>query len=301
MQENPMELRGILAPVLTPFTPAGEVDLIALERGVDYTIEQCHADAIEAAAVETQEYQFLSHEARKDLLRKTVEFVRGRRPVIAGISHPNPAVAIELAHHAEDLGAQAVQALVPLRPFGGQPTRGEVLRYFEALGNAARLPIVAYINPGPGAEVPPPLVVEIARLAPVRYFKESSRDLRRVARLIEEVDRAGHARFFTTMEMLLITLQLGGPGATMPPPAAKIGAEIVRAYTAGDLKGAIEAQRRFSLFPGRWMQHGLAPVMKAAMRLLGVDAGLPHPPFETLPPDEVRSLEKHLREIGLLQ
>jgi 4-hydroxy-tetrahydrodipicolinate synthase len=294
-----MELQGILAPVLTPFTPAGEVDLGALEREVDYTIERCRADAIEAAAVETQEYQFLSHEARKDLIRRTVEFVRGRRPVIAGISHPNPAVAIELAHHAGELGAQAVQALVPLRPFGGQPTRGEVLRYFEALGKAIRLPIVAYINPGPGAEVSPPLVLEIARLEPVRYFKESSRDLRRVARLIEEVDRAGHARFFTTMEMLLATLQLGGPGATMPPPAARIGAEVVRAFREGDLKAAVEGQRKFALFPGRWMQHGLAPVMKAAMRLAGVDVGDPHPPFEPLPPDEARSLERHLREIGL--
>jgi 4-hydroxy-tetrahydrodipicolinate synthase len=295
-----MEIRGILAPVLTPFDRNGGIDLASLEREVEYTIERCHADAIEAAAVETQEYHYLSHEARKNLIRSTLEFVGGRRPVIVGISHPNPAVAIELAHHAEDLGAQAAQVLVPLRPFGGQPTRGEVLRYFETLAGGTRLPLVAYINPGPGAEVPPPLAVELARLGAVRYFKESSRDLRRVARLIEEVDRAGHARFFTTMEMLLITLQLGGPGATMPPPAARIGAEILKAYNAGDLKGAAEAQRQFSLFPGRWIQYGLAPVMKAAMRLVGVDVGDPHPPFEPLPPEEVRSLEKHLKDIGFI-
>jgi 4-hydroxy-tetrahydrodipicolinate synthase len=296
-----MAISGILAPVLTPFTPRGEVDQAALEREVDYTIEACHADVIEAAAVETQEYHFLSHEARQDLIRRTVGFVRGRRPVIVGVSHPNPVVAAELARDAEALGAHAVQALVPLRPFGGQPTRSEVLRYFEALGKATRLPIVAYINPGPGAEVPPALVVEIARLDAVRYFKESSRDLRRIARLIEEVDRAGHARFFTTMEMLLSSLLLGGPGATMPPPAAKIGAEVVRAFREGDMKAAVEAQRKFSLFPSRWMQHGLAPVMKAAMKLAGMDVGDPHPPFEPLPPDDMRSLERHLREIGLIE
>lgn len=295
-----MEIRGILAPVLTPFTSDGQVHLGALERAVDYTIEACHADAIEAAAVETQEYQFLSHEGRKALIQRTVDLVGGRRPVIAGVSHPNPTVAAELARFAEDLGAHAVQALVPLRPFGGQPTRGEVLRYFEMLGKATRLPLVAYVNPGPGAEVPPSLVVELARLDAVRYFKESSRDLRRVARLIEEVDRAGHARFFTTMEMLLITLQLGGPGATMPPPAAKIGAAVVRAHAAGDLTGAIEAQRLFSLFPSRWIHRGLAPVMKAAMKLAGVDVGDPYPPFEPLPPDEVEALGRHLKEGGVI-
>ncbi len=294
-----MEIRGILAPVLTPFDSVGRVNWKALEREVDYAIEECHADAIEAAAVETQEYHFLSHEDRKTLIRRTVEFVRGRRPVIVGVSHPNPAVAVELARLAEELGAHAVQALVPLRPFGGQPTRTEVLRYFETLEKGTSLPIVAYIHPGPGAEVAPPVVVELGRLEGVRYFKEASRDLRRVARLIEEVDRAGHARFFTTMEMLLITLQLGGPGATMPPPAAKIGAEIVRAYAAGDLKAAIEEQRKFSLFPARFIHHGLAPVMKAAMKLVGIDAGDPHPPFEPLPPDEVKALGRLLHEIGL--
>jgi len=46
-----VELRGIIAPVLTPFTSDGRVDLGALERIVEYTIEECHADAIEAAAV----------------------------------------------------------------------------------------------------------------------------------------------------------------------------------------------------------------------------------------------------------
>ena len=295
-----MEIHGIIAPVLTPFTSEGRVNWSALQRVVDYTIEECRADVIAAAALETQEYHFLSHEARKALIKRTVEFVRGRRPVIVGVSHPNLTVATELARFAEELGAHAVQALVPLRPFGGQPTRTEVLRYFETLGHATSLPLVVYINPGPGAEVPPSLVVDLARLGPVRYFKEASRDLRRVSRLIEEVDRGGHARFFTTMEMLLISLELGGPGATMPPPAAKIGADIVRAYAAGDLKAAIEEQRKFSLFPARFIHHGLAPVMKAAMKLVGVDVGDPNPPFEPLPPEEMEALGKCLHEIGLV-
>jgi 4-hydroxy-tetrahydrodipicolinate synthase len=34
-----------------------------------------------------------------------------------------------------------------------------------------------------------------------------------VSRLIVEIDRAGHARYFTTMQMLLATLQLGGSNA----------------------------------------------------------------------------------------
>jgi hypothetical protein len=41
-----------------------------LEREVEYTIEVCRADLIAAAAVETQEYHFLSHEERKEHLKE---------------------------------------------------------------------------------------------------------------------------------------------------------------------------------------------------------------------------------------
>lgn len=295
-----MDIRGIIAPVLTPFTSAGRVDERALEREIDYVIDVCRADAVEAAAVETQEYHFLSHEERRRLIIATVELVRNRVPVIAGVSHPNLRVAVELARLAEDLGAAAVQSLIQLRPFGGQPTTAEAVRCFTELGRETRLPIVAYHNPGPGAEASLDTMLEVARIDQVVAFKESSRDLRRVGRLLEEIDRAGHARYFTTMEMLLITLQLGGPGATMPPPAARIGADVVRAVRNGDVKAAIESQRKFSLFPARWIGHGLAPVLKAAMRIVGVDVGDPHPPFEPLPPEAYRTLALHLEELGLV-
>ncbi|MBI2371126.1 MAG: dihydrodipicolinate synthase family protein [Deltaproteobacteria bacterium] len=294
-----MELSGILAPVLTPFRDDGSVDEAALAREVDFTIEECHADAVEAAAVETQEYHYLSHEARRALIRTTARLVKGRRPLIVGVTHPDVKAAAELCHLAEDLGAAAAQALIPLRPFGGEPSTGEVLRYFETLGRGTSLPLVAYCNPGPGANAPVPMMVALAKLECVQYFKESSRDLRRVGRLIEEIDRAGHARFFTTAEMLLITLMLGGPGATTPPPAVKIAAELLRCFRAGDLKAAAEHQRKFTLFPARWIHHGMCPVMKAAMRLAGVDVGDPHPPFEPLTAQEVAELREYLHGIGL--
>lgn len=295
-----MDIRGIITPLLTPFTPQGKVDVAALEREVHYVIDVCQVDALEAAAVETQEYQFLSHEERRALIEVTAQLTGNRLPLIIGVSHPNPRTAAELAHLAEDVGAAAVQLLIPLRPFGGQPTTREVVAYFSQVGRETRLPIVAYHNPGPGAEASPETMLELAKLDCVAAFKESSRDLRRVGRLIEEIERADHARYFTTMEMLLISLLLGGAGATMPPPAAKIGADVVRAYRGGDLKAAVEGQRKFSLFPARWIHRGLAPVLKAAMRMVGVDLGDPHPPFEPLSREEFLALQRHLREIGLV-
>jgi 4-hydroxy-tetrahydrodipicolinate synthase len=111
-----------------------------------------------------------------------------------------------------------------------------------------------------------------------------------VSRLIVEIDRAGHARYFTTMQMLLATLQLGGSGATMPPPGSEIARHVIDAFVARDYERAAEIQLQFALFPSKWMHRGLAPAMKAAMNLIGIPAGDPYPPYAPLSRDEMAAL-----------
>ena len=294
-EDAEMEQPGLIVAPLTPFTPALKVDLPAMRRQIDYVVEDCRATMVVAAGVETQEYTYLSLEDRKMLIRHTIELVGGRAPVMVGISHPSFRTAIELAHDAEKLGAAAVQLLAPLRPFAGAPTEADLLAFFEAVSRETRLPITLYLNPGPGAEVSIPATVALAKLPRVQLIKESSRDLARVSRLIVEIDRAGHARYFTTMQMLLITLQLGGSGATMPPPGCEIARHIIDAFVARDHERAAELQLQFALFPAKWMHRGLAPAMKAAMHLIGIPVGEPYPPYAPLSRDEMTALAALLK------
>ena len=294
-----MDIPGLIVPPLTPFTPELTVDYDVLAREIDYVIEDCRAEAVLAAGVETQEYHYLSFDERRELIAKTAEFVGGRRSLVVGVSHPSFRTTIELAGLAENLGAEAIQLLAPLRPFGGPPSLSDLVAYFEAVTKEARLPIVLYLNPGPGAEVPPDWTVELTKLDRVDYVKESSRDLARVSRLIVEIDHAGHARYFTTMQMLLATLELGGSGATMPPPAAKIAHDVLDAHMAGDHGRAARLQLQFALFPVKWGAKGLAPVMKAALEIAGVPVGDPYPPFQPLSADEKETLAAHLKSTAL--
>jgi 4-hydroxy-tetrahydrodipicolinate synthase len=284
----------IVAP-LTPFTSDLKVNEAVLKREIDYVVEDCAATMVVAAGVEAQEYTYLGLEERKALIRRTVEYVAGRCPVMVGISHPSFKTAIDLAHFAGDLGADAVQMLAPLRPFGGPPNDRDLIAYFEAVAGESPLPMTLYLNPGPGADVSISATVTIARIDKVRYIKESSRDLSRVSRLIVEIDQAGHARYFTTMQMLLATLELGGSGATMPPPAAEIARQVIDAFVAGDRKRAAEIQLQFALFPSKWMHRGLTATMKTAMRLIGIPVGDLYPPYVSLDPDEVAALAKFLK------
>lgn len=286
---------GLIVAPLTPFTRDLGVDEAAFRREIDYVIESSRPEMVVAAGVETQEYTYLGLEARKDLIRRTVDCVAGRCPVMVGISHPSFRTAVELAHFARELKAAAVQLLAPLRPFGGPPTDADLVAYFEAVSREIDLPLTLYLNPGPGADVSVPATIALAKIDRVQLIKESSRDLARVSRLVVEIDRAGHARYFTTMQMLLATIQLGGSGATMPPPGCEIARHVIDAFVAGDLARAAALQRQFALFPSKWMHRGLAPVMKAAMSAIGLPVGEPYPPYQPLSREEHAALAAELR------
>src|SRR5215204_3325587 len=294
-RDKVMERPGLIVAPLTPFNEGLEVDEHALRRQIDYVIQDCGATMVVAAGVETQEYTYLSLEQRKVLIRHTIELVDRRVPVMVGVSHPSFKTAVELAHEAERLGAAAVQLLAPLRPFAGPPTRDDLVAYFEAVARETALPITLYLNPGPGADVSIPDTIALAQLPGVQLIKESSRDLARVSRLIVEIDRAGHARYFTTMQMLLATLELGGSGATMPPPGAEIARHVIAAFIAKDYERAAALQLQFALFPSKWMHRGLAPAMKAAMNLIGLPAGEPYPPYSPLSHDEMTAMAATLK------
>jgi 4-hydroxy-tetrahydrodipicolinate synthase len=286
---------GLIVAPLTPFTADLGVDETLLKRQIDYVVRDCKATMVVAAGVETQEYTYLSLAERKALIRRTIEFVEGRVPVMVGITHASFRTAIELAHDAEKLGAEAVQLLAPLRPFAGPPTQADLIAYFEAIGRETSLPITLYLNPGPGADVSIPDTIALAKLPKIQLIKESSRDLARVSRLIVEIDRAGHAKYFTTMQMLLATLELGGSGATMPPPGSEIARHVIDAFVAKDYTKAAELQLQFALFPSKWMHRGLAPAMKAAMNLIGVPVGDPYPPYAPVSREELTALEAYLK------
>ena len=293
--ETAMPTPGLIVAPLTPFTADLKVDEAGLPARSTTWSRIAAPPWWSPPASRPRNTPISASTERKDLIRRTIELVDKRVPVMVGISHASFKTAIELAHDAERWGAAAVQLLAPLRPFAGPPTQADLIAYFEAIGRETKLPITLYLNPGPGADVSIPDTIALAKLPQVQLIKESSRDLARVSRLIVEIDRAGHARYFTTMQMLLATLQLGGSGATMPPPGSEIARAVIDAFVAKDYERAAEIQLQFALFPSKWMHRGLAPAMKAAMNLIGIPAGEPYPPYSPLSRDEMTAMAATLK------
>ncbi len=293
------DIGGIIGACLTPFKEDGSVDFAALEREIDFIVADC--DGISIGAVEAAEYTMLTLDERKELLRVGIEMVDKRIPVLAGSSSASPREVLQLAEHGAKHGANFAQVLMPLRPWGGQPTMSELIDYFTYIGTQSPVPIVSYHNPAVGADPNIEVTIRFSEIPNVQLFKESSRDITKISRLIEEIELSGNARYFTTMQPLLMTLIMGGSGGTMPPPGTRIGAQVVRAFREGDLEEAKRWQRYYSLFPAKWATYGLPPVMKAAMRHFGIDLGDPAPPYKPVTPRDDAQIGQFLRQTGLIE
>ena len=285
------KLPGNVVPPITPFHEDGSIDYVTLAREIDYVIESSRPAAICVAGVEAQEYQYLNDGERRRLIRETIAMIDGRVPALVGISHASYRTSIELAGYANDLGASAVQLLLPNRPSGGAATTAEIVKYFDFIGKESPLPIVAYHNQGPGADMQVPGLLEVLALDWVVALKESSRNQRFLAVLINGAREKNLAKIFTTLEVLYGTLILGAAGGTMPPPGSALAAILVEAFHAGDHKTAIRAQQLLSVMPAQWVSHGLVSVSKISLQALGLDCGVAYPPFGHVPPNHVAEID----------
>lgn len=287
---------GIIGAALTPFTDDNSVDQERLNGLLELLVGHC--DAISLLGAEVSEYQILSTADRLATLRAAIATVGRRVPVLAGVSHPDVAAVLRFAESAADAGADFVQVLAPRHPGGNPASVGDLVAYFERVAAASTLPVIVYHNPSQGTDTDAATMVELARIDGVVGFKESSRDLVKIGRLCAEIDEAGHARYYTTMQALLPTLLLGGSGAMMPPPGSAIGARVVAAHREGDHPRAAEWQRHFRQFPSQWAKYGLTTTMKAAMAVLGHDLGGPAAPFRPMPDADAELLAQHLTSLS---
>lgn len=290
----PADVTGLMSPVLIPFDDQGAVDIDRVPDSTAFTVD-CGADALVAAGTAVaQELTALTVPERKELIAETVAAADGDVPVFAGISHPALAVVDDLCEHALDSGADGL-FLQP--PWGIPPSDDTVMAYYEHVSAAVDVPIVCYNNPTTTFDLPKEAMADIMALDNVVYAKESSRDWRKLAWLLEEVNDPGERHVFTTLDVLYQTLQMGGVGATMPPPVTAPARQIIDAYEAGDAERALAVQRHLSKFPPGGAR--LNAACKAAMRIAGCDIGGIRPPYPDVTDEVYGRIEDWMADVEI--
>lgn len=279
-------LTGLVSPVPIPFEDDGQVDLDRIPDSAAFTVG-CGANGVIAAGTAVaQELPTLTVNERKQLIDATINSVE-KVPVFAGASHPALPVALDLVKYASEAGADG---LFVMPPWGIPPNEETILRYYKAIANETELPIFLYNNPTTSVALSKELMAEITDIDEVVYIKESSRNWRKLSWLLNEVHEDGSVHLFTTLHVLLSTLQMGGAGATLPPPATVVAQDVVVAHKAGDTNAAIKSQRKLARFPPE--KERLNAATKAAMKLSGTNIGGVRPPY----PNASESAQRHIEE-----
>ncbi|MEF3302094.1 4-hydroxy-tetrahydrodipicolinate synthase [Paenibacillus sp. GYB003] len=135
--------KRIYTALLTPMHENGNIDFDSLHRLVRHQIEQGIAGFY--AAGSTGEAFLLSMQERKDVLEAIIGSAAKRATVIAHTGSIGTRESVELAAHAETIGADAVSAVVP---FYYKPDIQELLAHYRAIMNAVRIPVLIYHYPG---------------------------------------------------------------------------------------------------------------------------------------------------------
>ncbi|OGD58342.1 hypothetical protein A3K78_09805 [Candidatus Bathyarchaeota archaeon RBG_13_52_12] len=129
---------GVFPALCTVTDANGDLDVAGMRAEVEANIEW-GADGVCPGIIAGEFFKF-SDEERMDLLDATVEAADGRVPVLFGVSHSGTELAIRLAKHAEDQGADGVIAMAPY--FSHTPSKAMVKNHISAICSATSLPVM---------------------------------------------------------------------------------------------------------------------------------------------------------------
>ncbi len=248
----------------------------------------------------TGEGPYLSREEKREVLGFLVERVDGRAKAIAGTGAMSTRETIELTRDAADAGAEA--ALVTT-PFFFKPTDEEIFQHFSAL-SSVDLPVILYNVPKfTGYSVNPRVVARIAEeCGNLVGVKDSGGNPGTMAEIIRlSGDRI--SALSGAADMILPTLTLGGKGAIVAVANVipETCVDLCGAFKAGEIGEAGRHQHRAS-FVNKVLvrENPQIAAIKAALNMMGRDAGVPRRPLLPLTGEAERSVSEALRQIDLL-
>ncbi len=184
-------IQGSLVALVTPMHADGSIDLDALARLVNFHIEN-GTDAIVSVGT-TGESATLDEEEHCFVIKRTVEYARGKIPVIAGTGSNSTTEAISLTRCAKEAG---VDACLLVTPYYNKPTQEGLYQHFKAVAEAVAVPQILYNVPGRTAvDMHNDTVVRLAEIDNIIGIKDATGDLERGKALMAACKRHAAGEF----------------------------------------------------------------------------------------------------------
>ncbi|MFI2639499.1 5-dehydro-4-deoxyglucarate dehydratase [Streptomyces sp. NPDC018610] len=280
---------------VTAYGPDGRVDLDAYRAHVRQGVEAGAAAVF--ACCGTGEFHALTPEEFQECVHAAVEEAAGRVPVVAGAGY-GTALAVRYARLAEAAGADGLLAMPPYLVVAGQEG---LLRHYRELAAATALPVVVYQRDN--AVFTPKTVVELARTDGIIGLKDGVGDLDLMQRIVSAVrtEAPGDFLYFNglpTAEQTQLAYRGIGIGLYSSAVfcfAPEIALAFHRALREGDdatahllLDGFY---RPFVELRAQGAGYAVS-LVKAGVRLRGLDVGEVRPPLHEPADEHVKRLAR---------
>ena len=258
--------RGVFPAVTTQVREDLTLDFADTQRVVDDLIRDGVTGIIALGTV--GENNSLDFDEKVSVLSAIVEVVKGRVPVITGVSEYDTRRAVRYAQAAEKAGADGLMLLPPMVYV---PKPDELVAHFRGVAERTALPIMLYNNPPAYRTVIDRYVLE--QLVPVENIvavKESAPDTRRFTDFRNDLgDR--YVLFAGLDDVALEGLYLGARGwvSGLTNAFPKESVELVAAVQRGDHAKALEIYRWFMPLLHLDAEHDLVQSIKLAEQVMG--------------------------------
>lgn len=168
---------GSYVALITPMLDSGEIDYPALESLVQFHIDAGTHGIVSVGT--TGESATLSFEQHIEVVKRTVEAVAGKIPVIAGSGANSTEEAIFLSQNMAKMGVDGFLSVVP---YYNKPQQRGMVAHFEAIANSTDLPTILYNVPGRTvADMLPETVAQLAKHPNIVGLKDATGDLARLS------------------------------------------------------------------------------------------------------------------------
>ena len=289
------DFHGVFPYLVSPVDADGKIRSAVLARLCDDLIKSGVHGLTPLGS--TGEFAYLNNAQRATVVQTTIEIVKGRVPVVAGVASTSTSDAVAQAKAYERLGANGILAILeayfPLQD-------AQVESYFRAIADAVDIPVVIYTNPQfQRSDLSLDCIARLSAHPRIQYIKDASTN---TGRLLSIMNRCGDAIgvFSASAHIPAAVMLIGGVG-WMAGPACIIPRQSVELYNlckAQRWDEALVLQRKLWRVNEAFARYNLAACIKAGLAIQGYDVGDPIAPQKALSADERKGVEAVLREMG---
>jgi 4-hydroxy-2-oxoglutarate aldolase len=293
----PSSLRGIFAPVTTPFTKDDEVDLGAFRRNTRHYATTALAGLVvlgsngEAPSLDDDEADALVAAAREEYPRE--------KWLIAGTGRESVRATVAASRRAAALGVDAVMVRTP-GFFKTRITQEALRQYFTAVADASPAPVILYnITAFTGVNLLPETAAALSHHPNVIGLKDSGGDVAVISDLVA-MCRPGFPVVAGSTLTLYPSLCVGAQGATTGPGAVapEVCAGVQRAYDRGDHAEALRLQALLVPIAKSVGPKWSVPGLKVAVDAYGLAGGAPRLPLLPVPPEGVKEIHAQMAALS---